>query len=172
MGAEQVERFLRIARLQGWAMWRRPNRPGVWTSHFHGIAVQPGGKSDRGVLSASAHAQVVDYYEGRDGLAGDGADPHASLGVKPTTFETYLAGAAVPAPTTPPTVDGTTYGGETMLVDQAIGGIHQAWYLIVPGGGMISITNDNAKTYQNGPRIRITNTPVWNDLVAAVRFVP
>jgi hypothetical protein len=81
--------FVAEARRIGWAMWWRPTRAGVWSSHFHGIAIQPGGKNDRGVLSQSAHNQVIDYYEGRDGLAGNGPDPHRGLGIKPITFEQY-----------------------------------------------------------------------------------
>jgi hypothetical protein len=102
MGSTQIARFIRTARTQGWAMWHRPDRPGVWSSHFHGIAIQPGGKGDRGVLSTSAHAQVIDYYEGRDGLAGDGPDPHAGFGIKPTTFERYQATLTTPYPLTWP----------------------------------------------------------------------
>jgi hypothetical protein len=168
MGATQIERFVRTAREQGWAMWHRPDRPGVWSSHFHGIAIQPGGKTDRGVLSDSAHAQVVDYYEGRDGLAGDGPDPHRGLGVEPITFEQYLAGQA-PAPT-PPATGGTIRLGEPMLVDKAIRGVHESWWLVTPNGRMVSVTNDSAKTW-TGPRITVLNTPQWNNLVAACPVV-
>lgn len=90
MSAAQRDEFVIDAREIGWAMWRRPDGP-KWDSHFHGIAIQPGGKNDQGVLHPDAHDQVIDYYEGRDGLAGNGPDPHAHLGVKPTTFEQYRA---------------------------------------------------------------------------------
>jgi hypothetical protein len=91
MSSARRDEFVRDARKIGWAMWLRPSIADKWDSHFHGIAIQPGGKSDQGVLHPDAHDQVIDYYEGRNGLANDGQDPHAHLGVKPTTFEQYLA---------------------------------------------------------------------------------
>lgn len=94
MDSSEREDFVRKARSIGWAMYWRPD--GLkWDSHFHGIAIQPGGKYDRGALHSDAHNQVIDYYEGRDGLAGDGKDPHP----RPTpiaTFETYLQGDDMP----------------------------------------------------------------------------
>jgi hypothetical protein len=72
----------------GWAMWIRDPSQSDWPWHLHGIAVQPGGKGDRGCLSSGAHGQVVDYYEGRNGLASGAADdgPRQWVGV---TWETY-----------------------------------------------------------------------------------
>ena len=72
----------------GWAMWIRDPSQSDWPWHIHGIAVQPGGKGDRGCLSSGAHGQVEDYYEGRNGLASGAADdgPRQWVGV---TWETY-----------------------------------------------------------------------------------
>lgn len=121
MGATQIARFVSTARRQGWAMWRRPDRAGVWDSHFHGIAIQPGGKGDRGVLSDAAYKQVVEYYNGYDGLAGDGRDPHAGLGIAPTTFEKYLTTLRTPYPLTWPRRFGWKAGAKVswkpLLVD-------------------------------------------------------
>lgn len=52
----------------GFAAWYRTAIPNVWPRHVHGIAV---GCSD---LSSQAAAQVTAYKNGRDGLAGNGAD--------------------------------------------------------------------------------------------------
>lgn len=72
----------------GFAMWIRDPSQSDWPWHLHGIAVQPGGKGDRGCLSSGAHGQVIDYYEGRNGLASGAADdgPRDWVGV---TWETY-----------------------------------------------------------------------------------
>ena len=64
----------------GFAAWLRPYRAGVWGEHVHAISIQPGGRYDQGVLSTGAHQQVKAYYDGRDGLSGNGPDPHAALG--------------------------------------------------------------------------------------------
>jgi hypothetical protein len=83
---QAVEALRRV----GMAAWVRTQAQG-FVPHVHAISVQPGGKHDRGVLSASAHAQVIDYYEGRNGLRGRGADdgPRQWVGV---TWETYNDG--------------------------------------------------------------------------------
>lgn len=72
-----------VMREVGFAAWYRPDLPGVWPRHVHGIAVGCGG------LSAAAAAQVVDYHHNRNGLAGHGRDTgsRAYVGV---TWETYF----------------------------------------------------------------------------------
>jgi hypothetical protein len=55
-------------RAVGFAAWHRPELPGVWNEHIHCILI-----SDERA-SASAKAQVVDYRNHRDGLAGHAAD--------------------------------------------------------------------------------------------------
>jgi hypothetical protein len=64
---------------------------GLWGEHIHAVAIQPGGKNSVGVLSRGAHRQVLAYYAGRDGLAGNRKDPHASMNVAPRTWEAYKA---------------------------------------------------------------------------------
>ena len=81
--------LIRALRTVGFAAWIRPYRAGVWAEHIHAIAIQPGGRNDRGVLAPSAHRQVQAYYDGRDGLAANGQDPHAGLDIAPRTFEQY-----------------------------------------------------------------------------------
>jgi len=90
--------LVRALRTVGFAAWLRQQLPGVWGEHIHAIAIQPGGKNDQGILAIAAHRQVIAYYEGRDGLASDGRDPHASLAIKPTTFEQYRANRSFPLP--------------------------------------------------------------------------
>jgi len=81
--------LVREMRRVGWAAWERTTAQGFDDPHVHGIAVQPGGKHDRGCLSSGAHDQVVDYFEGRNGLASGGQDdgPREHVGV---TWEQYL----------------------------------------------------------------------------------
>lgn len=75
----------------GFAAWFRPltyNQDGslLWGEHIHAVAI--GSKN----LSSSAAKQVVAYRNGYDGLAGMGGkrpDPHADLGVDPTTWAAY-----------------------------------------------------------------------------------
>lgn len=76
----------------GIAMWIRSPSQSDWPWHLHGISVQPGGKWDQGCVSSGAHGQVVDYYEGRNGLASGAADdgPRTWVGV---TWETYQSSA-------------------------------------------------------------------------------
>jgi hypothetical protein len=75
-------------RMVGLAMWIRTPYQSDWPWHLHGISVQPGGKADSGCLSSGAHGQVVDYFEGRNGLASGAPDdgPRQWVGV---TWETY-----------------------------------------------------------------------------------
>jgi hypothetical protein len=82
----------------GCAMWIRDPSQSDWPWHLHGIAVQPGGKGDRGCLSSGAHGQVVDYFEGRNGLASGAPDdgPRDWVGV---TWETYEQGIEDDMPT-------------------------------------------------------------------------
>lgn len=82
---------LKALRRVGFAAWIRPYVKNLWGEHIHAVAIQDGGKSDVGVLSAGAHRQILAYYNGRDGLAGNRPDPHAKLGIKPRTWEQYKA---------------------------------------------------------------------------------
>lgn len=76
------------ARRVGFAAWLRTPAQSSWPFHVHAIAVQPGGRGDRGCLSSGAYAQVVDYFDGRNGLASRAPDdgPRTYVGV---TWETY-----------------------------------------------------------------------------------
>ena len=59
---------VRVMRAVGFAAWHRPTIPGVWNEHIHCILV-----SDA-KASPAAKAQIVDYRNHRDGLAGHGFD--------------------------------------------------------------------------------------------------
>lgn len=74
-------RVVKELRKVGFAAWHRTAIPDVWGEHIHAIAI-----SDPD-LSSGARDQVADYFNGRDGLAGNGADPGPK--VKKTTFEAY-----------------------------------------------------------------------------------
>lgn len=79
-----------LARKVGFAAWHRTPQQSNWPRHCHLIAVQPGGKGDRGCLSSGAYSQVVDYYENRNGLASRARDdgPRTYVG---QTWEKYVA---------------------------------------------------------------------------------
>lgn len=90
MTTGQRDSLIAAMRQVGWAAWMRTPYQSDWMWHCHGISVQPGGKHDQGCLSAAAHSQVVDYYEGRNGLASGAPDdgPRQWVG---TTWESYQA---------------------------------------------------------------------------------
>lgn len=92
------EAIRNAGRQVGFAMWIRDPSQSDWPWHLHGIAVQSGGKGDRGCLSSGAHGQVIDYYEGRNGLASGAPDdgPRDWVGV---TWETYEQGIEDDMPT-------------------------------------------------------------------------
>jgi hypothetical protein len=78
----------------GFASWVRTPAQSDWPYHIHAEAVQPGGKWDQGCLSSGAHGQIIDYYEGRNGLASGAADdgPRQWVGV---VWETYGGGTPI-----------------------------------------------------------------------------
>lgn len=55
-------------RLAGFAAWYRPTISGLWSEHIHAIAI---GDDE---MSSGARTQVIEYYNGDDGLAGSGND--------------------------------------------------------------------------------------------------
>ncbi len=59
---------VKVFRLLGVAMWYRPTIRGLWSAHLHGIVC--GDAS----ASSGAKAQVTEYYNKQDGLAGSGRD--------------------------------------------------------------------------------------------------
>lgn len=85
---DDYDTVARQSRRVGFAAWHRTPQQSNWPRHVHAIAVQPGGRDDRGCLSSGAHQQVADYYAGRNGLASNAPDdgPRQFVG---TTWETY-----------------------------------------------------------------------------------
>jgi hypothetical protein len=129
-GMTQMDRetIRNAGRSVGLAMWIRDPSQSDWPWHIHGISVQEGGKWDQGCLSSGAHGQVVDYYEGRNGLASGAADdgPRDYVGV---TWETY-GGASPEAPPPPPIMEDTVAsvrvnGQLNIFVIDSSGGIQQ-----------------------------------------------
>ena len=84
----QYDDLVVVMRQVGFAAWHRTPAQSDWPHHVHGIAVQPNGEWDQGVLSDGAASQVVDYYQGRNGLA-SGAPDDATRAYVGTTWETY-----------------------------------------------------------------------------------
>jgi hypothetical protein len=75
--------------LVGFAAWTRTEIPRLWVKHTHGV---PKG----GDLSSEAAAQVRDFKNARNGLAGHGGYPRITkAGVADWTWEDYLAGWGV-----------------------------------------------------------------------------
>ncbi|HNR91008.1 MAG TPA: peptidoglycan-binding domain-containing protein [Dokdonella sp.] len=72
--------LVRALRKVGFAAWYRTAIPGTWAAHIHAIAI---GDTD---MSLSARNQVADYYVGRNGLAGHGADNTPSAYRVPFTW--------------------------------------------------------------------------------------
>ena len=62
------DRKVRELRRTGFAAWYRPTIPGLWNAHIHAVLI--GNRK----LSAGAAAQVVDYLNGRNGLASHAPD--------------------------------------------------------------------------------------------------
>src|SRR4051812_21208674 len=62
------ERKVQVLRSIGFAAWHRLPSEGPWKEHVHAVLV------DHGNLSAAAKAQVVDYRNGRNGLANNKMD--------------------------------------------------------------------------------------------------
>ena len=89
LSSKDFDTVVEIMRSVGFAAWKRTVTQANWPLHVHGIAVQPGGKNDRGCLSSGAHKQIVDYYENRNGLV-SGAPDDATRAHVGTTWETYL----------------------------------------------------------------------------------
>ena len=130
-------------RMVGFAMWIRDPSQSDWPWHIHGIAVQPGGEWDQGCLSSGAAGQVVDYFEGRNGLASGAPDdgPRDWVGV---TWETYGGFAPEAAPEiAEDTVASVLVNGQlNIFVIDSSGGIQQniagesawtGWLMGIPG---------------------------------------
>lgn len=99
LNSSQRNRLLQCVRKVGFAGWLRRESQGFEADHLHAIAVQPGGKNDRGVLTVPAWDQVKDYYNNLNGLASNRPDdgPRQWVGV---TWETYKNPQAKPCPGT------------------------------------------------------------------------
>lgn len=70
----QRQEVVKAFRKVGFAAWLRTPSQSNWPYHVHCIAVQPWGMHDRGVLTTAAHQQVIDYMNGRNGLASHARD--------------------------------------------------------------------------------------------------
>lgn len=72
LSASKITEVVRQLRKVGFAAWYRPelwrNGEKVWGPHIHAVAI--GDKE----MDPSARDQVEEYYAGKDGLVGDGAD--------------------------------------------------------------------------------------------------
>jgi hypothetical protein len=126
LSTDQRVQLLRVMRATGFAGWLRTASQGFSGDHLHAVAVQPGGMRDVGCLSGAAHAQVVDYYEGRNGLANRGRDdgPRQWVGV---TWESL--GRRGPCPGT--------------IAPEARGSVVRAWQADMIRAGWLANTQAN-----------------------------
>jgi len=69
------ERKVRVLRDLGAAAWYRPELPGVWGPHIHGVLIFENRANQRGIAPA-AFAQIGKYDRREDGLAGSNRDPN------------------------------------------------------------------------------------------------
>ncbi|MGI8682076.1 MAG: phage tail tape measure protein [Mycobacteriales bacterium] len=69
LSASDGLRKVRALRMTGFAAWRRPTIPGLWSKHIHAVLIS------NALLSGAARAQVGAYRAHRDGLAGNAYDP-------------------------------------------------------------------------------------------------
>jgi len=154
MTQDHRELIQAAGRQVGLAMWIRDPSQSDWPWHLHGISVQAGGYWDQGGLSSGGHGQVMDYYDGRNGLASGAPDdgPRDWVG---TTWETYQ-----PTITTPEVKDDTVAsvnvnGQLNIFVIDESGGIQQniagatawtGWLAGIPGqwSKALSATTDDA----------------------------
>ncbi len=86
--ASQITHMVACLRTVGFAAWHRLPSQGPWAAHVHAVSV---GCRD---LAPIAARQVEALRNGRDGLASNGPDPHAALGLPVRTWEQYLAAKA------------------------------------------------------------------------------
>ncbi|NAZ83945.1 peptidoglycan-binding protein [Kineococcus sp. R8] len=82
LSAAQRRAAVTALREVGFAAWLRTPAQGSWPLHVHAVAI-----SDTD-LSPAALDQVGDYYEGRNGLRGDGPDDGPA--VRKVTYEEHL----------------------------------------------------------------------------------
>ena len=88
-------RCIAALRGAGFAAWHRTPRQGPWPHHVHAVLI------GHPLLARSAHNQVVDYQEGRNGLASNGPDDgpepldlQEDEVKRPTTFNGWMQLAA------------------------------------------------------------------------------
>jgi hypothetical protein len=98
----------KLARKIGFAAWHRTPAQANWPRHLHLIAVQKGGKNDKGVLSSAAHKQVKAYFDGKNGLA-SGKPDDATRYYVGQTWEKYKAAQKPPTSGGGGSVTGTWY---------------------------------------------------------------
>jgi len=68
-------RKVRVLRDLGFAVWLRPERPGVWGPHIHGVNIFESRANRRGIADL-AFDQIRKYDAGQDGLSGSSRDPN------------------------------------------------------------------------------------------------
>lgn len=68
-------RKVKVLRDLGFAVWYRPELPGVWGPHIHAVLIFKSRDNRRGIAPL-AFDQIRKYDAGQDGLAGSNPDPN------------------------------------------------------------------------------------------------
>ena len=74
MNGDQINMLVKSLRMAGFAAWHRVPSEGPWPAHVHAIAI--GDKE----MSSGAADQVKAYFNGKNGLAGNGPDTSPDIG--------------------------------------------------------------------------------------------
>jgi hypothetical protein len=111
----------------GYAYWPRPELPGVWPYHGHGVLIYDKRSNDHGV-SDVAFRQIASFDRGNNGLKGDGRDEYTYRPSPPAVFtiEEYrfiIAGGLEAPPVTK----------VTKLRDHIVEAIHELSWAIALG---------------------------------------
>lgn len=74
LSEEQINMLVKSLRMAGFAAWHRVPSEGPWAAHVHAIAI--GDKE----MSSGAADQVKAYFNGKNGLSGNGPDTSPDIG--------------------------------------------------------------------------------------------
>lgn len=100
-----VERKNRVARDICFAGWPRPEVPGLWPAHWHGINIFENRANQKGITQ-TGWSQIGAYDRGEDGLVGDKKDaypyrPNPKAVLTKAEYEFIMKGGLEAPPVTP-----------------------------------------------------------------------
>lgn len=153
----QERQVVLYGRRIGFAMWLRAElwrgKVRVWPEHIHGIAI---GCPD---LSRAARDQVVDYRNGRNGLAGNGPDDGPD--VEYVTWEQYLA---TKTPPPPPVKPHDPVEDDDMFISR----YGSSLWVLVGGLDIQKISEGTVRALNQNHGVPIRDTPLPNHAIKAL----